>query len=433
MKTLGMKSSPNYRSLFVAVASVAVVVGICAASSEEENRSSREQLSECPPVEPVHSGEITLCQALGPAAPHNIWSVDSAAGGRCAEVGWDSRSCCSNWQSYAQGEYVGHARLPHVPEYRLRVGDQMAIYYLRTREVLDQPYELEVGDVIRVESLTAGGGAVGDGTDDAATATDALSRQVIVQPDGTITLPLLGQVHAAGKSIPTLRDELEEQYKRYYRVPAITVTAIRVDTRLEDLMETVDARGGNLGGRQLQVTVTPSGRINLPGINSVYVQGLTLSEAKLEVDARYAATIPGVRITPDLTQRAQRFVYVLGQVQTPGQFELTGPTTTMQAIAQAGGWRVGANLRQVVVFRRADDWRLMATMVDLRGALYARRPVPADEIWLSDSDIVLVPKNPIQMADEVVEQVFTRGIYAALPLEVMWGQGFATVSTIISN
>src|SRR5690606_7795567 len=119
--------------------------------------------------------------------------------------------------------------------------------------------------------------------------------------------------------IPSLRDDLEERYQKYYRVPAITVTAIRIDTRLEDLLETVDARGGNLGGRQLQMTVTPAGTINLPGIGSVYVQGLSLSEAKQEIDARYQATIPGIRVTPDLTQRAARFVYVLGEVATPGQ------------------------------------------------------------------------------------------------------------------
>lgn len=371
---------------------------------------------------------ITLCQGISPAAPHPIWSVDSAAGGGYGEVGWDARRC-NNWQSFAQGEYVGHARLPHVAEYRLRVGDQLAIYYLRTREVLSRPYELQVGDEIQIESITVGGGA----PNAQEFAEDELNRRVIIQPDGTITLPLLGQVRAAGLSIPSLRDHLEEQYKAYYRVPAITVTALRVDTRLEDLLETVDARGGNLGGRQLQVTVTPAGTLNLPAIGSVYVQGLSLSEAKLEIDARYHATIPGIRVTPDLIERAARFVYVLGEVQTPGQFELTGPTTTMQALARAGGWKLGANLRQVVVFRRGEDWRLLATMVDLRGALYGRRPVPADEIWLNDSDIVLVPKTPIQMADEVVEQVFTRGIYAAVPLELIWGQGFSTVSAITSG
>ena len=43
----------------------------------------------------------------------------------------------------------------------------------------------------------------------------------------------------------------------------------------------------------------------------------------------------------------------------------------------AGSWRVGANLRQIVVFRRGDDWRLMATMVNLEAALFGNQPLPA--------------------------------------------------------
>jgi polysaccharide export outer membrane protein len=88
----------------------------------------------------------------------------------------------------------------------------------------------------------------------------------------------------------------------------------------------------------------------------------------------------------------------------------------MQAIALAGGWNpAGGNLRQVVVFRRGPDWRLMATMLDLNGALLGKRPSPADEIWLNDSDIVLVPKTPLKMADDVIEQLFTRGLYGIAP------------------
>ncbi|TWT36731.1 Polysaccharide biosynthesis/export protein [Posidoniimonas corsicana] len=376
---------------------------------------------------------VRLCQALGPAAPHSIWSVDSARGGCRYEVGWDARGC-GDWQSYAQGEYVGHARPAHVPEYRLRVDDTLSVFYLRTRDIQPGSYALQVGDVVQVESLTAGGSATaGAGATGAAGVDDSLNRQVIIQPDGTIKLPLVNRVPAAGRTIDALQEDLEERYKKYYRAPTITVSPIQVNTRLEDLLDTVDSRGAINGGRQLSAVVTPAGKIQLPGLGSVYVQGLTLSEAKLEIDSRYAQTIPGVTVTCDLTQRAPRFIYVVGEVAQPGRFELEGPTTAMQAIALAGGWEVGANLRQVVVFRRGPDWRLMATMLDLRGALYGRRPVPADEIWLNDSDIVLIPKTPIQVVDEVVEQVFTRGIYAAVPLELMWGQGFATVSSIITQ
>jgi len=350
-----------------------------------------------------------------------IWGVDSAAGcEHCGEVGWDARGWIP-WQEFAQGEYIGHARSPHVPEYRLREGDKVAVYYRRTREVLSRPYELEVGDRIRVESLTAGssaGGASREG--EIRPADDNISRELIVQPDGTITLPLLGEVRATGRTVQGLRDELEEQFKKYFRVPSITVTPIAVSTKLEDLLNTVDSRSGILGGLQIQVTVTPAGDIQLPGIGNVYTQGLTLMEAKQEIDARYDNAVPGVAVTLVLVERAQRFIYVLGEVGQAGRFELEAPTSAIQAIALAGGWTPGSNLRQVVVFRRGPDWRLMATMLDLRGALYARRPVPADDIWLNDSDIILVPKTPIEQADDLIEQVFTRGLYGMVPREVIW-------------
>ena len=154
-----------------------------------------------------------------------------------------------------------------------------------------------------------------------------------------------------------------------------------------------------------------------------------LLELRREVDERYAAVIDGIEVTPILARRAPRFVFVVGEVANAGRFTLEGPTTVMQAIALAGSWNVGANLRQVVVFRRADDWRLMATLLDLQGALYGRRPVPADEIWLSDSDIVVVPKNPILVANEFIDQVFTRGIYGVLPVQGV-ALNFAKNSTL---
>jgi polysaccharide export outer membrane protein len=349
---------------------------------------------------------IQLCQALGPAAPHAIWGVDSTAGAGLGEVTWDVRGPV-NWQAFAQGEYVGHARTVHVPEYRLRVDDQIAFVFRLTREATSVPYELQVGDSIRVESLTADTGA-------GESARDEIRRDLVVQPDGTITLPQLGQVRAAGMTIDGLRLHLEERYLKFYKVPAITVTPLTVNTRLQDLIASVDARQGQ-GGIKLESKVTPDGRVYLPALGGLCAQGLTLEELKEEVDARYAATIPGVDVTPVLTQRAPRFVYVLGEVKQPNRFTLDGPTTLMGALAMAGGWNIGANTRQIVVFRRGDDWRLLATMVDVNGALAGRRPTPADEIWLNDSDIIVVPKTPIHVANEFIAQFFSQGLYSMFP------------------
>ncbi len=354
---------------------------------------------------------LQLCQALGPAAPHAISGVDCVSGGNCGELGWEAMRMI-NWQSYAQGEYVGHAREAHVPEYRLRVDDLLSLVYRVTRDEISQPYELNVGDELTIDSVTD----------------QTLNRSVIILPDGTITLKLLGQVRAAKKSVSQLQKEIEQLYTKYYPIPAVTVTPIKVNTQLEDLRATVDSRFG-FGGQTRSAKVTPEGTIALPAIGSVWAQGLTLGELKREIDARYATEIQGIEVTPILEQRAPRYVFVVGEVKNGGRFTLEGPTTSLQAIALAGGWNVGANLRQIVVFRRADDWRLIATMLDLRGALYGHRPCPADEIWLNDSDIVVVPKSPVLVADDMINLLFTRGLYGVVPFQGV-AVNFAKLATI---
>ena len=351
---------------------------------------------------PARSGvtdEIRLCQALGPAAPCNICGVDCSGRDACRSRGWESMRAIA-WQAYAQGEYVGHERAAHVEQYRLRVDDELDLTYRLTRDEQRQPYRLNVGDELRVESFTD----------------EALTRDLLIQPDGTITLRLLGQVRATGRTVAQLTEDLEGLYQKFYNIPAITVTPLRVNTKLEDLRASVDRRQG-FGGQRQTVKVTPEGTISLPALGSVKAQGLTLSELQRELKERYRAEVKGIEVIPALVQRAPRYVYVLGEVGTPGRFELTGPTTVLQALAMAGSWNVGAHLKQVVIFRRGDDWRLLATMVDLHGALHGKQPCPAGEIWLSDSDVVIVPKSPILVVDDFINLVFTRGIYGVFPMQ----------------
>jgi polysaccharide export outer membrane protein len=339
---------------------------------------------------------ILLCQALSPAAPYPICGVDGVASGVAVPRWGDKRPL--DWQPYAQGEYAGHARLAHVHEYRLRADDQLELVFRMTREETEGPYELNIGDEVRIESA----------------ADQTLNRDLIIQPDGTLTLRMVGQVMAMRRTVTQLTEEIEQLYQKYYKFPAITVTPLRVNTKLEDLRATVDKRFG-FGGQSRTARVTPEGTIALPAIGSVPAQGLTLGELKMELDQRFAAEVQGLEVTPVLLARAPRYVYVVGVVRTPGRFEMVGPTTLTQAIALAGGWNVGANLRQVVIFRRGDDWRLLATMLDIRGALYGKYPIPADELWLNDSDIIVVPKAPLRVFDDYVSLIFTQGLWAVVP------------------
>lgn len=366
---------------------------------ETATAQSLEPLS-APRATVIHDPQFQPCQGLGPAAPYCVWGIDGAATHGCGELNWQEDRQLF-WQSYAQGEYVGHYRTRQIGEYRLRADDLMEVVYRNTRIETAKPYEFNVGDELRVESFTD----------------PSLNSDLVVQPDGTITLRLLGQVRATGKTVQELRGQIAEEYREYYPDPSITVIPLKVNTKLLDILATVDSRYGFTGGQGRQAKVTPDGTIALPALGSVPAQGMTLDELKRELDQRYAQIAEGLEVTPILIQRAPRYVFVLGEVAKPGRYVLEGPTTAMQSIALAGGWTVGGNLRQIVVFRRGDDWRLMATLLDLRGALYGKRPTPADEIWIDDSDIVLVPKMPIKVIDEAIDLVFKQGIYGVMPMQ----------------
>ena len=400
--------------LLMAIAPIVATSGEPVAIEGREVNAGPDRLHET--MGPVdNSKTIQLCQCTMPV----FQGVDSRAHCGCGEPLW-SHSQQIPWEMFAQGEYIGPARTPHVPQYRLRVDDQLEFVYRFTHERSSEPYRLLVGDRIVIESMTDPSLNRGDLNQDSG---------LVIQPDGTITLPLLGQVTVARQTVDEVRIDLQEKYQRYYKEPIVTVTPLQTNTRLEDLRATVDGRFGS-GGQRQNSPVTPEGSVQLPGIGSVFAQGLTLTELKREVEQQYLVLLgPGVEITPILLERAPRFVYVVGEVLAPGRYQLDQPTSAMAAIALAGGWNNGGNLREIVVFRRTADWQLMATRLDLRGALLGERPCPADEIWLRDSDIVVIPKSPILRADDFIELIFTRGIYGVVPFQGI-SIGFAKASSI---
>lgn len=265
-----------------------------------------------------------------------------------------------------------------------------------------EEYKLMVGDEVSLDSISDG---------------NIKQARVPIQPDGSIIVPMLkAPMQASGKTIQTLRKDLELAYKEYIRSPAIDVLPVKVNTAVEDLKDAVNGPFA-AGGRALTTVVNPDGRVQLIGLGSVFILGMTLEEVKREVNLRYRENYVGIDIEPRLSRTATHVCFVFGEVVRPGRFEMDRPTSITQVLAQAEGPRIGANMRQVVVFRRAEDWRLISTMLDLQGAHLGKRPNPSDEIWLRDGDTVLIPKKPITRVDQFIQQFFTDGLYRVVPFQ----------------
>lgn len=330
----------------------------------------------------------------------------------------DANGECQCWQnpygmpfnSYGQGGYAGPARTQHLMEYRLRPGDVVRFTYLLSDRQTQSNYRLTVGDELLIESEA-----------DEALTRGTLEKGLEIQPDGTITLRYVGQVQAAGQTIDSLREQLNKKYAdlELYDDPAIDVTPVVTGTSAKRVRDAISGTGGFVE-QEVDRTITPQGDVQLPRLGNVFAHGLTLQELKREVNLRYDAEVGGIEVEPSLQQQAPHYIYVLGEVAAPGQFTIDQPTTVLGAVALAGGHIPGANLRQIVIFRRGQNWELMSTLLDLRGAILGRKAMPRDEIWLQDGDVVILPSMPIRLFDNFVRLVFTEGVYGVVPF-----QGFA--------
>lgn len=310
------------------------------------------------------------------------------------------------WIGPSEFDLGGPWREPAASRYRIRSGDLLQFTFQQTRDPFQMAYRLAYGDQLRISSDTH---------------PELNSNEPVeVLPDGTISVPGVQCVPVAGLTLTEARQLLEQQLVEVgkYNNPRITLLPVRVYQRLQDLLNAVDARFGT-GGQGIQLTVIRDGTLALPLVGTVSVVGLTKEELREEVNARYAQQVHGIEVTVNIIQTAPSFVYVLGQVAQPGRLEARLPLTAWQAVAQAGGQLPGGQLRHVVVVRRTPDWRLVATRLDLTDANLAT-PQRFQDLWLWDSDIVIVPKARIQRFDELVDLYLTRGAYALVPSQIQF-------------
>lgn len=58
---------------------------------------------------------------------------------------------------------------------------------------------------------------------------EALQRQVIVLPDGSVTFPLIGRVEVAGLNTPEIEQQITLKLKKYFPEPIVTVVIVGID------------------------------------------------------------------------------------------------------------------------------------------------------------------------------------------------------------
>lgn len=161
-----------------------------------------------------------------------------------------------------------------------------------------------------------------------------MDRQLLVAPDGNISIPLVGQVQAAGLTAGGLEAVLVNKLRQNYKTkPIVIISLIRVRPKKPDL---------------------------------------AVAQPDADQDEPFAT------------------VYVTGEVKKAGGYPVSKPTTVLQAISLAGGLDIYAAKRRIKIQRQERDGDIVIRF-DYLAATSGRDPW--SNIVLRDGDVVVVPER----------------------------------------
>jgi protein involved in polysaccharide export with SLBB domain len=112
---------------------------------------------------------------------------------------------------------------------------------------------------------------------------------------------------------------------------------------------TVDIWGGV--AQRLARTVDREGRIALPEAGTVVVAGLTLAQARSLVEKTLQPQFRNAQVDLALARVRSVRVYVVGDVERPGAYDVSSLSTAMNALYLAGGPTARGSLRRVEQYR----------------------------------------------------------------------------------
>ena len=112
---------------------------------------------------------------------------------------------------------------------------------------------------------------------------------------------------------------------------------------------TLDIWGGV--SQRLTRVVDREGRISLPDAGPVLVAGLTLAQAQKVIQNRLEPQYRDAKVDVSVTRVRTVRVYVVGDVQRPGAYDISSLSTPLNALYAAGGPTPTGSLRVVKHYR----------------------------------------------------------------------------------
>lgn len=260
------------------------------------------------------------------------------------------------------------------------------------------------GQPSMIDNTIAGTRGKGSSTTRAARSTDKQTRSITDEPE-TLRLP-------APYNLSSLRD-------LYTQVPPDSTKLKRFGS---DVFTNRDGLTGGIGNRSMPVdlpigpdyvlgtgdgltinlwggisqsfarVIDREGKIALPEAGSLVVAGLTLQQARSNIEGALKSQYHNAQVDVTIARLRTVRVYVVGDVQRPGAYDVSSLSTPLNAIYEAGGPTGVGSLRIVRHYRGQQ----LIREVDLYSFLL--HGVRMDDERLEAGDTLLIPPAGPQIA-----------------------------------
>lgn len=139
---------------------------------------------------------------------------------------------------------------------------------------------------------------------------------------------------------------------------------------------------------QREVLIRPDGAFSFPLSGDIVAIGRTVEAIRQELTARLESLIPDLVVTVTVAEINGNKIYVIGQVNTPGQFVVNPRVDVIQALSIAGGMTPFAELNGIKILRRRDGKQ---TILPFRYNDIVKGQNLEQNVLLEVGDVVLVP------------------------------------------
>ncbi|MDD4538861.1 MAG: polysaccharide export protein [Lentisphaeria bacterium] len=317
-------------------------------------------------------------------------------------------------------EYDEMVPLPAIAEMAPRSAQETAERQKLLEEIYNQPYpeyRINPGDVYRVSVYGY---------------LDLETKDVMVSPDGELSVTLLGPVKIGGMTLKEATAELERCYQHYIKYPKVAMFMISIASQSATIAGKVNnaglypvSKGFRLRDLLASARGTPTELFNGQGFEvadfstSIYIRGDRVLPIDFDRAFQTGDPLHNIEVHPGdyvyISSRADKLVSVLGEVHLPCFIVWYENMGLIEAITNARGLKEEYYHDAVVIRRGVEGINFYKVNVDgiFRGTVANASLLPGD--------IIYVPKDKMSAYNVFVRKLMpTAQLLNALLSPVIW-------------